>query len=249
MYFECLGKMKITTACTVRIEYLSIKLMSSNLNIYSMWWVSGRQSKLYWSTLQRQIRNKYSQERNCAASVPIFTFMCLWAIYIFPLSVWNSAAGKYVDRSWEYINRSQTHECGNRDWGRAIPFLRIYKWDFRCSVPYLKQEDEGWILHVLGEGSIDTPGYQEGGLTCQLAANFLIACFKGNVERELPKAKFKIPPPLPYIYFIMQVPNFALAGFLKMEPTPRISWKNISLLVRLVILTPMSKKSSLQSVC
>jgi hypothetical protein len=28
---------------------------------------------------------------------------------------WNacSAAGKYVDRSWVYINRSQTHECGN----------------------------------------------------------------------------------------------------------------------------------------
>jgi hypothetical protein len=26
-----------------------------------------------------------------------------------------SAAGKYVDRFWEYINRSQTYECGNRD--------------------------------------------------------------------------------------------------------------------------------------
>ncbi len=24
-----------------------------------------------------------------------------------------SAAGKYVNRSWEYSNRSQTHECGN----------------------------------------------------------------------------------------------------------------------------------------
>ncbi len=24
-----------------------------------------------------------------------------------------SAAGKYVDQSWEYINRSQTNECGN----------------------------------------------------------------------------------------------------------------------------------------
>ncbi len=24
-----------------------------------------------------------------------------------------SAAGKYVDQSWEYINRSQTDECGN----------------------------------------------------------------------------------------------------------------------------------------
>jgi hypothetical protein len=29
----------------------------------------------------------------------------LWSAYF--------AAGKYVDRSWEYINRSQTHECGN----------------------------------------------------------------------------------------------------------------------------------------
>jgi hypothetical protein len=26
-----------------------------------------------------------------------------------------SVAGKYVDRSWEYINCSQTHECGNSD--------------------------------------------------------------------------------------------------------------------------------------
>ncbi len=26
-----------------------------------------------------------------------------------------SAAGKYVDQSWEYINRSQTHDCGNWD--------------------------------------------------------------------------------------------------------------------------------------
>jgi hypothetical protein len=45
-----------------------------------------------------------------------------------------SAAGKYVDRSWEYINRSQTHECGNWDRGRAIPYLGIHSWDFRCSV-------------------------------------------------------------------------------------------------------------------
>jgi hypothetical protein len=33
------------------------------------------------------------------------------------------------------INRSQTHECGNWGWDRAIPFLGIHKWDFCCSVP------------------------------------------------------------------------------------------------------------------
>ncbi len=32
-----------------------------------------------------------------------------------------SAAGKYVDRSWEHINCSQSHECGNWERGRAIP--------------------------------------------------------------------------------------------------------------------------------
>ncbi len=31
------------------------------------------------------------------------------------------------------INHSQTHECGNWDWGRAIPRKGIHKWDFLCS--------------------------------------------------------------------------------------------------------------------
>ncbi len=48
-----------------------------------------------------------------------------------------SAAGKCVDRSWEYKNHSQTHECGNWDLCRAISFLGIHKWDFLCSAPNL----------------------------------------------------------------------------------------------------------------
>ncbi len=38
----------------------------------------------------------------------------------------------YVNQSWEYtcINRWQTHEYGNWDWGRTIPRKEIHKWDF-----------------------------------------------------------------------------------------------------------------------
>ncbi len=36
-------------------------------------------------------------------------------IYIFPGSVCLFCCRKYVDRSWEYKNRPQTHECGNWD--------------------------------------------------------------------------------------------------------------------------------------
>ncbi len=84
-----------------------------------------------------KILNKYSQKRYCAVSVQ-FPHSCVYNRFFIPtIGSAYSAAGKHVDRSCEYINRSQTHECGIWDWGRAVPFLGIHKWDFLCSVVFL----------------------------------------------------------------------------------------------------------------
>ncbi len=63
---------------------------------------------------------------NCAASAPISTFMCLWAI-----SVHICPPAEKADPSWEFIIRSLTHECRNWDWGPDIPFLGIFVPNFR----------------------------------------------------------------------------------------------------------------------
>jgi hypothetical protein len=57
-----------------------------------------------------KLRNKYSQKRNCAGTVLISTFMCLWAIYIFPPSICQFCCRKYVDRS--FAHRHMNVEIG-----------------------------------------------------------------------------------------------------------------------------------------
>jgi hypothetical protein len=93
----------------------------------------------------------YSFSGNCAASAPIYTFMCLWAINIFPGSVHIFPTAKKADPSWEYIIRSQTHECGNWDWGPDIPFLGIFVSNFRHFVFAVQ---EGVFLCPVG-GSVN----------------------------------------------------------------------------------------------
>jgi hypothetical protein len=68
-----------------------------------------------------KISNKYSQKRNIGVSVPISTFMCLRANYIFPQWVCLFCWRKYVDRSWEYINGSQTHDVEIRAEAAQFP--------------------------------------------------------------------------------------------------------------------------------
>ncbi len=53
---------------------------------------------------------------------------CEWFIYSQDGSnIFCSRIGRSM---WEYLNRSQTHECGNWDCGRAIPFLGIFVSNF-----------------------------------------------------------------------------------------------------------------------
>jgi hypothetical protein len=90
------------------------------------------------------------------------SFMCLWAIYIFPESVHIFPPAEKAGPSWEYIIRSQTHECGNWGWVPGIPFLGIFVSNFRhfvfavCHV----EVSNGRIFNCLAR-----PGYDPGQAT------------------------------------------------------------------------------------
>jgi len=100
-----------------------------------------------------KIQNKYSQKRKCAAPVLISTFMCLWAICIFP----RSACLFFCRKIWGLIlglyKYSQAHERGNWHWGRAIPFLGIHKYTFGCSVWGRACKASMWALTAPGRAS------------------------------------------------------------------------------------------------
>jgi hypothetical protein len=88
-------------------------------------------------TLQRyNTENSKQKKWNCAATVPIPTFMFLWAIYMYipkiglPILLQDN---RWTERGNICIDRSQTHEWGNRVWGLAIPFLGIHKSEFLCN--------------------------------------------------------------------------------------------------------------------
>ncbi len=76
----------------------------------------------------------FPKQNHNVLSPSSYTHISVRNLYISRIGL-ASAAGKYVDQSWEYINSSHTYECGNLHWGRAIPRKGIHKWDFLCSVP------------------------------------------------------------------------------------------------------------------
>jgi hypothetical protein len=81
-------------------------------------------------TCKHSTSNTYSNEtlyKRISTFVKKSCNMCgimyLWAIYIFPRSVHLFC---YIAFAWEYINRSQIHECRNWERGHAVLFLGIF---------------------------------------------------------------------------------------------------------------------------
>jgi hypothetical protein len=69
--------------------------------------------------INETVQPPYSQKQNYNVLPPnsfsTLVYICERFIYLQDPSVYFAAAAKYVNQAWEYINRSQTHECGNGD--------------------------------------------------------------------------------------------------------------------------------------
>jgi hypothetical protein len=97
-----------------------------------------------------KIRNKYFQKRNCATPDPISTScVCERFIYSHNRSAYSqySAAGKYVDRSWDNINRSQTHIM----WKLVLDAAQFLFWEYINGI-FIAVYSVHLVNLVLGEG-------------------------------------------------------------------------------------------------
>ena len=116
-------------------NFVWLHLNFSSLQIYAVLVHVKLDIKLYRTakTQYRKVETNIPRKRNCVASVPIFIFMCLWAIYLFPHLVCLFCCRKIcrpVLGIYKSLADTWTCECGNRDWDRAV--LGIHKWNFRC---------------------------------------------------------------------------------------------------------------------
>ncbi len=92
-------------------------------------------------TQYQKFETNIPRKRNCAASVPISTFICLWAIYIFPwlvcLFCCREICGTILG-IYKSITDIWMWKLGLRP---RNSFLAIHKWDFHCAV---------WACHAPG---------------------------------------------------------------------------------------------------
>jgi hypothetical protein len=97
--------------------FLSLHCTECTIQIYTLQRKGGWESNInvWFPFMYSQKWNCYFQNRIIIICLSVPLLVYLWEIYsiYFQDQSAYSAAGKYVDQSWESINRSQTHECGN----------------------------------------------------------------------------------------------------------------------------------------
>ncbi len=105
----------------------------------------------------------YFQNRIIKLCLPISTFMYLWANHIIPWLVCRE------NRWWEYINRSQIHECRNWERSSAVSFQ---KYMFRIFGTVWKKDVPWWGAGVWWKGGGGVWNLLGLHLLCIVAASF-----------------------------------------------------------------------------
>jgi hypothetical protein len=84
----------------------------------------------YTATLQRHntenLKQIFPEKELCGHSPNFHIYVSVSEVYVPSIGLPILLAGKYVDRSCEYTNRSQTHECGN--WAQFL------FWEYRNGI-------------------------------------------------------------------------------------------------------------------
>ncbi len=127
--------------CTLAAPLLCLRVSTQRKPMYTNIRDGGKTvhvhtgNALYWKFEINIPRNESARPR----SLPISTFMYLWAFYRLPRKVRKCNTARQAERTWEYINRSQIHECRYWQRGRAVSFLGIFGSlcsAARCGVQY-----------------------------------------------------------------------------------------------------------------
>ncbi len=132
----------------------------------------------------------------CSVSQFLHSYICERFTYFQDMSAY-SAAGIYVFKSWEFINRPQTYKSGNWDRGRAIPRKGIHKWYFSCSVGIPVREAKFCLQLVLPPLNLRQNVKDAVTRRCRHAECHATECIPNLTSHRRPKWPPTRPPPLP----------------------------------------------------